>query len=326
MRTLLIPNVLEVPLSNGGCPATPPARQPATTQKYLPSTLVPPPAPTVPDAPTNLVATGYLTSMQVSWTAPVNNGGSQIDGYTFGSHRRLGTPSTCGTVSTYDVRSHRFAAAHELHVHRGGEERCRHLCGLGAVRRQADGPAHRRPAWAPGDPLPALPARIADHRLRADRPRPQSRSTCPATSRSRRAGSGCRTRTVIPSSSMAGCWRRRSTSPIPVSRFRSASRTRSPKARSRSSRRRQRVSAHGVECDRPGQPGRRATRSTPGKSSRLDAGTPLSRVRGARRRGVGRRRRRRSRRVRRGCRSRRCARPRARRCGRRCGSSTGGGR
>ncbi len=93
-EALLIPNVLEVPLSHVGAPTPPIA---ATTQKYLPSTLVPPPAPTVPDAPTAVVATGYLTSMQVSWTAPVNNGGAQDQRRTrFVSHRRLGTPRRAG--------------------------------------------------------------------------------------------------------------------------------------------------------------------------------------------------------------------------------------
>ena len=98
-ENLAIPDVLEVPLSHVGQVTAPALPVSATTQKYLPSTLVPPPAPTVPDPPTSPVATGYLNSMQVSWTAPVNNGGSQITGYVV--RVASGTPNTgtCTTVS-----------------------------------------------------------------------------------------------------------------------------------------------------------------------------------------------------------------------------------
>ena len=38
-------------------------------------------AATVPDAPTNLTADGGNAKITLNWTAPVNNGGSAIDGY-----------------------------------------------------------------------------------------------------------------------------------------------------------------------------------------------------------------------------------------------------
>jgi hypothetical protein len=112
-EALKIDGVLEVPLSHVGqeipAPVTvpptvplPPATPPpsATAQKYLPSTLVPPPAPTVPDPPTSMVLTPYLTSMRVAWTLPVGDGGSQITKYTVRVASPVGITSTCETQTT----------------------------------------------------------------------------------------------------------------------------------------------------------------------------------------------------------------------------------
>ncbi len=90
---LLQPNVLEVPVSKVGA-----VSGPATPQKYLPSTLTPP---SVPDPPLNPVATGHLNSMEVSWTPPVNNGGSEILDYTVRVASGLSTAPMCVTLSTY---------------------------------------------------------------------------------------------------------------------------------------------------------------------------------------------------------------------------------
>ena len=144
-----------------------PPRLRATTQKYLPSTLVPPPAPTVPDPPTNVVVTGHLLSMQVSWTAPVNNGGSQITRYTVRVASPVGNTSTCETVSaTMCVvtgllrRSRTYTFTVEATNDR------RHLGAVGSVTRPADGDpptadmgrGARCPSSRPD----------ADHRLRTD--------------------------------------------------------------------------------------------------------------------------------------------------------------
>jgi hypothetical protein len=109
-ENLLIPDVLEVPLSHVGeevpafpvtvPPGPPIAPKPATAQEYLPSTLVPGPAPTVPDPPTALVVTGYTNSVRVSWTAPVNTGGTPITGYTVRVATPAGNIAKCDTLST----------------------------------------------------------------------------------------------------------------------------------------------------------------------------------------------------------------------------------
>jgi hypothetical protein len=96
---LLIPNVLEVPLSHVGVVTAPTPPVSATTQGYLPSTLVPSAVATVPDPPTSLVTAAWANSIQVSWTAPLNNGGSQIKAYTVRVASGLPNTSTCTTIS-----------------------------------------------------------------------------------------------------------------------------------------------------------------------------------------------------------------------------------
>ena len=253
---LLIPNVLEVPLSNVGAPTPPVA---ATTQKYLPSMLVPPPESTVPDPPTELVATGYLTSMQVSWTAPVNNGGSKIDAYTVRVASPAGEHGDVRDRQRDDVRGHRPARRLTNYTFTvEATNAVGHLGALGARQPSSRRWPSRPPHGSPGVPCRILPAHIADHRLRADRPRPRSTSRCPATCPSRRAGSGCSNPNAHPVVVNGGVLAASfdiadPRGPVPIG-LENAIAQGTFKIVSQTD---QRVSAHGVERDRPGQPGRR---------------------------------------------------------------------
>jgi Fibronectin type III domain len=71
-----------------------------TSDPSDPSNSVMPEAPTAPDAPTNVTASPGNASASVSWTAPVNNGGSPITGYAVTSNPAGGTGSTLGAAST----------------------------------------------------------------------------------------------------------------------------------------------------------------------------------------------------------------------------------
>jgi hypothetical protein len=152
---LLIPDVLEVPLSQVGAEAP----VPATSQKYLPSTLVPPDAPTVPDPPTGLLLTPYLNSMRVRWTAPVNNGGAKIDKYTVRVASPVGVPATCETVSATMcvVPGLLPATPYTFTVE------ATNAAGTSAVSTPsaaAQTGVLPPPTWAAGDPLPDPPGQI----------------------------------------------------------------------------------------------------------------------------------------------------------------------
>ena len=149
-------------------------------------------------APTGVVATGYTNSMQVSWTAPVNNGGAKIDEYTVRVASPAGNTATCGTVSAtmcvvtglLPLTNYTFTV--EATNARGTSA----FSAPSAVKQTGALPP---PAWVPGDPLPDLPGQIPILDFALDRPRPQWMFRFPATCPSPRAGSGCRTRTLSPS-------------------------------------------------------------------------------------------------------------------------------
>ena len=70
-----------------------------TSAPSAPSNPVTPNPPTVPDPPTGVTATAGNAQASVHWTAPANNGGSPITGYTVTSDPAGGTASTLGATS-----------------------------------------------------------------------------------------------------------------------------------------------------------------------------------------------------------------------------------
>jgi hypothetical protein len=81
------------------------------------------PKPTVPSAPTNVVATptgpknsyGYNTQFAVSWAAPADDGGSSITGYIVQSHDGRVTYATLKTAATSYTTSYTFSIGKALY-------------------------------------------------------------------------------------------------------------------------------------------------------------------------------------------------------------------
>ena len=224
-----------------------------------------------------VVATGYL-----HFDAGVVDGAREQrrlpdHAYTVRVASPAGNTATCATVSATMCVITGLLPAHELHVHGGGDERRRHLGGLGSVSRQADGPPP-----ATGMVPRAIPCRtclaqtpIIDFALTTATPVgchvpgyvsiPQGRFRVSNPNGSRRrtqrrsAGGLVRHRTIRP------CAR--------------ADRPREPDRPAHVQDRlgdHERVSAHGVERDRPDQPGRRLGDQLLGSPGRLDRVHPLS--------------------------------------------------
>ena len=88
----------------------------AGTSMWHRVTVTPSPAPTVPDAPTNLIATLGNAQMSLSWTAPTSNGGATIDYYivyqngTDIAHTTLTTKTISGLINgvsyKFEVAAH----------------------------------------------------------------------------------------------------------------------------------------------------------------------------------------------------------------------------
>ena len=97
--------------------------------------------------------------MQVSWTAPVNNGGAKIDAYTVRVASPAGNTATCGTVSAtmcvitglLPLTNYTFTV--EATNARGTSA----VSAPSAVKQTGVLPP---PAWVPGDPLPDPPGQI----------------------------------------------------------------------------------------------------------------------------------------------------------------------
>ena len=139
-ENLLIPNVLEVPLSHVGEVTAPALPVSATTQKYLPSTLVPPPAPTVPDRAddarhdriSHLGAGGLgRTGEQRRFADHGLHGPGRVADRQHGDVRDR---------QRDDVRGTRVATGHQLHIHRRGHQRRRDLSTVSALGGNPDDP------------------------------------------------------------------------------------------------------------------------------------------------------------------------------------------
>ena len=175
--------------------------------------------------------------MRVSWTAPVNNGGTPITGTRFAVASRHATRRPARRSARRCASVTGLLPPRAVHVHGRGDERRRHVGCFRPPQRHGDRLA-APPAWSPGPPLPGLPPQtpIIDFDLTTATavkvhvpgyvsiPQGQLRLTNPNS-----------LDVTTPRRSAGGVVRHQRS---PVLRFRSASKTRWSNARSGSSRRR----------------------------------------------------------------------------------------